>query len=143
MSENLTPMQQELLNRADQVMAAIGSAINSTVGLVTKAGNAVAQELPDIAIQYVMYGRAYSTVFTLIGLAFIVLGVYLIVSIGVKNIYNMGGEARSFTAIIGGGINIVIGTTTIFSNISEFLLVWLAPKVWLITQLAQLIKAIK
>ena len=47
-AESLSPMQAELLKRADDIFKSIGEA-------VTKASDIAAEQIPDIAMQYVTY----------------------------------------------------------------------------------------
>lgn len=54
-ADKLSPLQQNLLDRADSIFAAIGNT-------VTKATDFATAEIPDIAYQYVAYGRVMATV---------------------------------------------------------------------------------
>lgn len=56
-AEGLSPIQRELLSRADDIFATIGSAVSSATDAAVRAGAVVAKEIPDIAWQYIAYGR--------------------------------------------------------------------------------------
>lgn len=125
----LTPMQQALLDRVDQIFASIG-----------QAGHAVAQQLPDIAVQYIAYGRAVNTVWVVLPLLVFILACWACWSVGIKNKYDLQGDEEG-VAWLGAGLGI---TALIFflCNLSDFILVWFAPKVYLIQQVNELVKSL-
>ena len=68
--KTLSPMQQELLNRADAVMASIGSAVN-------RGAEFVQGQVPEIALQYVAVGRASETALMVISIMVFMVGLWL------------------------------------------------------------------
>lgn len=80
MQEKLSPIQTELLSRADSIFASISAAVG-------KATDFAAVQIPEIAIQYVAYGRAYKTTLVLVFLAIFFIGLFLVVKVGIQNYY--------------------------------------------------------
>lgn len=112
--------------------------------MVGKAGDFALEQLPDIAMQYVMYGRAMSLVYLIVGL--VVAGAFLKYAHWAwknpwnhctydrKQVRDEGNiEAIFITTIVGAVI--AMGTLLSFD-----VLVWFAPKVWLIKEMAVLLK---
>jgi hypothetical protein len=93
-------------------------------------------QLPDVAQQYVIYGRVSNTAFAIlftIGLAFWIKGILWF--------WKKSDEADEYAAVIflgGGGMAFLVGMNLVAWNAA--LLVWLAPKVWLIKEIAGLLK---
>ena len=97
-----------------------------------KAGGDFAMsQLPDIAQQYVLYGRVSSTLFIAISLVVIALSVWL----GIKYF-----KATEGISIIPAAIAIILAGIAFVVNASNFVMVWFAPKVWLIKEIAGLLK---
>ena len=134
MSEKLSPMQEQLLGQASSIL-------QSVTDTVSKASTFAAEQLPDIAVQYVAYGRVSSTFLVLFGaLGFVLLG-WIIVSVCFKNKYDIRGtDNRGFIAFIS---TMLIGIPSLIlfaGNINTMFMSWVAPKVWLIKELVQLVK---
>lgn len=145
----LSPMQQELLSRADSIFAAIGETVSKASDAAVSAGTALAKEIPDFAYQYIAFGRAYNTGVILISLFLIFIWYKWFLRIGMYNTknlpdqrYGVWSDARIIQTIIGLAAG-VAGLTTFFSNIKDMILVWVAPKVWLILELANLVRRVK
>jgi hypothetical protein len=58
----LSPMQNELLRRADSIFDSISNTVSKASDLAIQGGKAVAEQIPDIAFQYIAYGRVANTV---------------------------------------------------------------------------------
>lgn len=137
MAETLTPMQQQLLDRADAIFASIGTAVG-------KATDFAAEQIPDIAVQFIAYNRIYLT--SIIVIALLVLLVQQIVVIkwakkGIaKDDYNGDGYIFAYFAstLITGGFTLV----PVFANFKDLILVWFAPKIFLIEQMVHLVKSV-
>ena len=118
---------EELLKRADTIGAWLQGKIDPAVDFAT-------QQAVDIAQQYVMFGMAYQT--------FISVGCILVF---IASIW----LTKKFWEVSGGAVFIIAGIPTVCSvvcfcnTIRDTLLVWFAPKVWLLTQLAELVKSSK
>lgn len=146
-------MQQELLNRADKIFDWIGNSVDKVGDLAIQGGKAVAEQIPDIAFQYVAYGRASLTFLVLFGFVLWYFGYFSIVKIGLRNAMKLddvsrwhGKEwhpARVLVMIFGGAIGGIAGTIFVFANLKELFLVWFAPKVWLMLELVHLVKIVK
>lgn len=146
---NLSPMQEQLLAQASNILQAVsnsvGRATDFAVDVGTKAGNFAAEQLPDIAYQYIAYGRTYETLFELIFLSLFVLGVWLAVFVGFSNRFKIAdsygdwGASRN-TAIVAGTLLSVFTLVPLIGNLSNFVMVWVAPKVWLIREIVHLVK---
>lgn len=93
------------------------------------------EHLPDMAVQFVAFGRAYdSFIIALCIAAFI--GIYFFV----KKAFTSTDEAMQGAAIIiglGGGI---VSLVVFLANIKSFMMVWFAPKIWLMLELAKFLK---
>lgn len=134
MSDKLSPMQEQLLGQASNILQSVSDT-------VSKATDLAAAQLPDIAMQYVTYGRVSSTVMVLIGLVgFIFLG-WVIFSVCFKNKYDIrGADNRGFIAFIS---TVVFGIPSFIcfaGNINTMIMSWVAPKVWLIKEIVGLVK---
>lgn len=142
-ASNLSPMQAELLNRADAIFSAVAAGVQ-------KAGTFVADQVPDIAYQYVAFGRAYSTLWLLIGLALVIFGIFVIIKVGINNHYQLPNSTYNdephggrIVAAIVGAVSSFVGFFMFAVNTKDALMVWFAPKVWLLIELAKLIKSVK
>lgn len=134
MSDKLSPMQEQLLDQASNILSSVSET-------VSKATDFAAAQLPDIAMQYVAYGRASSTFLVLLSvLGFLLLG-WIIVSVCFNNKYNIRDtDARGFIAFIS---TVLIGVPSfvLFAvNITTMFMSWVAPKVWLIKEIVGLVK---
>ena len=140
MTEKLSPMQQEMLNRADAIFTSIGNAVSTTTEIAK-------EQLPDIAIQFIIFSRAYLTFIEVLFTIALIVGVWLFINVGVRNTRKMkdyygdwaGGR---YTASIFGGILSLMSFIVVFVNLKQFMLVWFAPKIFLIQSLVQLAKGI-
>lgn len=129
MADKLSPMQEQLLQRADSIFTSISAG-------VAKAGEFASEQIPDIAMQYVAFGRAYNTTAVLGSLILIVIYGFVL-----RKLYRTGNMEIFFPVAILGGFATGSITIPIFlSHIKSFLLVWYAPKIWLITEIVSLVK---
>ena len=67
MNKDLSPLQQELLTRADNIFSSISDVVGKTTTFA-------AEQIPDIALQYVAYGRVISTMTVVVGLTLLIIG---------------------------------------------------------------------
>jgi hypothetical protein len=137
-------MQQALLDRADAVMSSISGAVSKASDLAVEGGKAVADQVPEVAMQYVMYGRAVSTVtevLALFGLWFF--GYKMFSQWGLINTKNFEGESfERIIFVVAGGAGGVVSFMIAVGNLKELLMVWFAPKVWLLLELVNLVKSV-
>lgn len=133
MSDKLSPMQEQLLGQASNIL-------KSVTETVSKATDFAAAQVPDIALQYVAYGRASSTLTVLLSLAALVFVFWVLTNVCFKNRYKIDPDGRAF----GGFLTLLfVGTPALVifaTNINQMIMVWLAPKVWLIKELVNLVK---
>jgi hypothetical protein len=124
MNKDLSPIQQELLSRADSIFQSISAT-------ASKAYDVAADQLPDLAVQYIMYGRAMSIVATI--------SVLLCVVVGAWAIYKWTEVSEGVIIIpvtVINGISLLI----YLFNAPSFVMVWAAPKIWLIQEIIKLVK---
>jgi len=139
----MSEIAQELLKRADVIGAWLS-------GTMTKATDFATEQAIDIAMQYVLFGRVFLTVTEGIALAVAALCTYLWIYKGVLDtsaLVNSPGSYHHedwlpsrFFALLLGGLGSVISGLVFLLNLKEFLLVWTAPKVWLMIELSTLVK---
>lgn len=134
MSDKLSPMQEQLLGQASSILQSVSDT-------VSKATDLAAAQLPDIAMQYVAYGRATTTTLVLIGLIGMIAFWWVVIQVCYKNKFGMKDtEARAFTGFFA---TLFLGCPSfvmVSVNLNDFFMTWLAPKVWLIKELVHLVK---
>ena len=137
-NDQLTPLQQQLLDRADSIM-------DSMANTVEKASTFAAEQVPDIALQYVAFGRASLSAYMAISVIIFCVAFWMCIRVGVMNSrgYPTDGytwdERRIGATIFGGGMG-VASLIVFFVNLNNFIMVWVAPKIWLINEIARLVK---
>lgn len=136
----MNDIETKLLDQASNILSAVSNT-------VSKATDFASEQIPDIALQYVAWGRASYTLTFLLLIALVVAGVWVAISIGFKNRYNLADDrycgdwnGGRIAAVVFGGLTSVVGFFLVCLSISKFLMVWVAPKVWLIKEIACLIK---
>jgi hypothetical protein len=120
-------MQEELQGKLVEIL----TQIQSTVG---QAKDFTLQQLPDIAQSYIYYGMAINTMLVFISLVLLAIGLWFFKK-GKFDAYS-GPDGSLWGALI----FFIFGVTQFALHISEFLLVWFAPKVWLLKEIAVLLK---
>jgi hypothetical protein len=110
---------------------------------VSQAKDFAVEQLPDVAQQYIMFGMVWETALLVILIALCVLFVWGTVW-GFKNAtsneFNTGQE--EFGGMVGVISTVALITTMIFAigQLKPFLLVWFAPKLYLLQGIAGLVK---
>lgn len=137
-SDKLTPLQQALLDRADNIMDSIATTVN-------KASAFAADQVPDIALQYVAFGRASLTTYMIIALMLLIIGLWLAVRVAIMNSRQYPEDSYSWDdrrtgAMISGLAMSVMGVAVFLHNLNNFIMVWVAPKIWLINEISHLVK---
>jgi hypothetical protein len=131
-------MKQELQDKLVDVIGAIQSATG-------KANDFAMEQLPEIAQQYVMYGRVRSALFFLL---FLILAgsSFKYAHWAYKNPWNLStyfdkDAKRSDSNLVAIATGMVFGVFfTVCAWEAANVLVWVAPKVWLLQALAALVK---
>jgi hypothetical protein len=130
-----------------------GKLVEILSGIVTAtkaAGDFAMEQLPDIAQSYVMYGRAVATASFLSMLAFFCVSLFVALRYGYLNksavmktgYYTVGSWTDERTAAAIGGTVASIASFAVLTGatLPSLLLVWFAPKVWLLKELSGMIK---
>lgn len=133
-------MNEELQKHAADLLLMLKSGIE-------KGTQLAGEKLPDLAYQYVLWGRAYVTIgFLTIG-ALTGFCLWVFYQNAVNNRWNLKEKyhpdewsaGRVVLAIVTGipGALLFIATMDI---LSKFIMVWFAPKIWLLQEIAKVLK---
>lgn len=127
-------MKEELQSKLVEILTAMQT-------VAGQAKDFTLAQLPDIAQSYVTYGRANATLWTVLGLALLLATLFhwgpkAIRAFGDKGASPVAFEARLIVAAAG----LAIGGILFGDNVGKFLLVWFAPKVWLLKEIAGMLK---
>lgn len=120
-------MKEELQGKLVEILTSIQSAAG-------KASDFAMEQLPDIAQSYVAFGRASLTLYVLASLVALV----FIWWKAVPKI-EMAVDAEGFGYFSGVMLS-VAPVIVVLANTSSTLLVWFAPKVWLLKEIAGMLK---
>lgn len=126
-------MKEQLQNKLVEILTGIQAAVG-------KASDFAMEQLPDIAMQYVAWGRANESIHMLVYILFAILGVALIVIAAKSCNKRRDTDGWEGPALLAGGLMTFFGVLAAMINLSTFLMVWFAPKVWLLKEIARLIK---
>lgn len=125
-------MKEEMQDKLVEIMTSIQAAVG-------KAADFAVEQLPDIAQSYIMYGIAWNTAALIILAALSALSCVMIYR-GVlafkRDEYSYSGTVL----VLLGGFGAATFGGLFVAQLQTTLLVWFAPKVWLIKELATLIK---
>lgn len=140
--ETLSPMQQELLSRADTIFQKVSEA-------ASKAYDVASEQLPDIAYQFIAYNRVYLTSVITISLLIEIALIWFITHFAVKSYkQDLKNEPLfyDYSPLIGIP-SLVLFVYTVFVllptmliTFKPFIMVWFAPKLFLITEIIHLVK---
>jgi len=122
-------MNEQLQSKLVEILSGIQSATKA-------AGDFAMEQLPDIAQSYLLYGRISLLLYVLLGVA-----LFGVACLALRAATRH--DADEWTQVIGGVGSVfsaAFGLGLIGVNLSGALLVWMAPKVWLLKELANLIK---
>lgn len=119
-------------NQLQEKLVEILTSIQTAAG---KASDFALEQLPDITQSYVMYGRVYNTFIITLSIVLIFILFYGAFRIN-KNLNSYDKGAPFGIAFL---IS-VIPSLLFISYLSNFLLVWFAPKVWLLKEIASLLR---
>lgn len=127
----------------DQLQAKLVEILSSIESATRAAGDFALEQLPEIAQSYVLYGRASTTLSFVMCLCVTITLFYIGLIRGVFNTkaveFGNWKESRIFCAVLGSALGIV-SLIPLYFRASEMLLVWLAPKLWLLKEIVLLIK---
>jgi hypothetical protein len=132
-------MKEELQSKLVEILTSMQT-------VAGKAGDFAMAELPDIAQSYVMYGRAVSIAKALC-LLLMAFACFMAFLHAYRNPWNISpyscdkDKARSESNQLMMVLGAVLGCVFVFFAFASFnLLVWFAPKVWLLKEIASLLK---
>lgn len=132
-------MKEELNTKLVEILTSIQTAAG-------KASDFALEQLPDIAQSYVLYGRAVSVVkaicLLLVGAALLALSRWAYKNPWNTSPYSFEKDAkRSDSNLVVMVVPALLGAFFLFLAPMTFnYLVWFAPKVWLLKELASLVK---
>lgn len=130
-------MKENLQDKLVDILTGIQSAVSS-------GSDFVLAQLPDIAQQYVAFGRVWALAEIVFTLTILGIGLLLLLKHGLlSKLPNQNGEwapLRITSTIIGGAVS-VFGFIITALSIKNLLFIWLAPKVWLLMEINNLIHA--
>lgn len=132
-------MENELQTKLAEILGQLQLAVG-------KASDFTLTQLPDIMQSYVLYGRTRTVIQTTIMLA-LAAAAFIMVNYAVKKPwYSVDPYDKTNTGTRSDTNMFLIALMTIFGSISAVIalltfdyLVWLAPKVWLLKELAKMI----
>lgn len=125
-------MNEELQGKLVEIIGSIQTAAG-------KASDFALEQLPDVAQSYVAYGRVSTlTALTVCVGALIAYGLTLRLCFARRN--EDDGVSLFFVGILGGVFVAMPAFIASLVYLNAAILVWLAPKVWLLRELAGLVK---
>ncbi len=127
----------------DDLQAKLVEILSSIQAATGKASDFALEQLPDIAQSYIVYGRAMSV-------ATLIFCIMLCVAsaIGIRKVCSHAGkhedllDCNPVAITFGGGgsvVGLLVGIFSLYDALKFGALVWLAPKVWLLKEIATLI----
>jgi hypothetical protein len=134
-------MKEELQGKLVEILTSIQTAAG-------KASDFAMEQLPDIAQSYVLYGRVVETAEFAIPFSLVVVFAWALLAKVVfandwiqEDGYNKGNWPDSrITACAALGTMLPILMLVTAVNFAQFAMVWFSPKVWLLKEIAALIK---
>lgn len=128
-------MKDELQLKLVEILTAI------QVG-VGKSADFALEQLPDIAQQYLLYGKVWSIAYTLVWLAVVVGSFWITCKFGFfskrTNAYGDWDESRIAVVLVGSLVSVCTVIGFLYS-LHNLLLISFAPKVWLLKEIARLL----
>lgn len=121
-------MKQELQDQLVDIL----SSISNTVG---QAKDFALVQLPDIAQSYILYGRVLGTFILTMSVISIIVFIYIAYRLERRASGGYKGLPSTVAVVAS-----VIPFVFFICNFSSTLLVWFAPKVWLLKEIARLIR---
>lgn len=122
-------IESKLLEQASEIIDAMTNAVNQAKDLAI-------EQLPDIVYQYILFERVYISVLFVIALLALWKGVRLLL----KVVSNQFAVDVDFLYFIVGLVLTVLGAFTALAQLKTLLMVWVAPKIFIITKLVHLVK---
>lgn len=135
MNKNLTPIQTELLNRADSIF-------KTNAETASKVSDFAAEQLPDIAYHYIAMERVYLSSIVGLAILFIIASSIFVWKFTVKNCMNFTGydDDLRYYVLFPYTFIVIVLFIVFFTNLKSLIMVWFAPKIYIITNIVTLIK---
>lgn len=128
----------------EQLQSKLVEILTSMQAAAKAAGDFALEQLPDIAQQYIAYGRVVGTLGAIACVAIFCLSVWVFIHHGLmsnkKDSWGLSAGSKDAAIAIGGACSVLSGMATAFT-VGNAALVWFAPKVWLLKELAQMVKS--
>lgn len=113
--------------------------ITQIQGAVATGSDFLLTQLPEIAQQYVLYGRVRTTITVLVCLGLLPLTTLLVKKLN-HGLKENSFDERFLLGYCAAFIGYVIIGLSLYHHLTQALLVWIAPKIWLIQTLSALVK---
>lgn len=126
----------ELLKRADKVAEWASNGMSNAVDVAGKVADAAYLQAVDIATQYIHFGMAINTLLILISLIAIGISIWAFTRVFKVQHPDAQGGLACLSIII-----FAFGAVVFAVNIRDTLLVYFAPKIWIMKELAELAKS--
>ena len=129
-------MNEELQSKLAEVLGGIADG-------VAQAKDFTVEQLPDVAHQYIMFGMMWETVALVASAIAFALSVWLTVWAVKTTMDDDSSYKQEYAAMIGGvmgGVGVVVFGIISIAKIHPFLLVWFAPKLYLLQGIEGLLK---
>lgn len=120
----MSDLSKELLSRADLIFGKIAEAAAS-------AGTFAMEQLPDIALQFILYNRVLCTSIFVLNICIFILCIWATLK---------WFKVTEGIILVGTTVACALNMMAMAANFSPFLMVWFAPKIFLITELVKLVK---
>lgn len=134
-------MKEELQSKLVEILTSIQTAAG-------KASDFALGQLPDVAVSYITYGRVSYTLYLCVGIVFLCVAAFVLpkarhhscmyYSLSAPEDREHGAKADMYWPFV--LIPGFIGAALVILFTHETLLVWFAPKVWLLKEIASLLK---
>jgi hypothetical protein len=125
-------MKEEVQDKLVEIMTSIQSAVGA-------ASDFAIEQLPDIAQSYIMYGMVWNTALLVVHVVIVAFSIVLIYR-GIAILQRKNWADSGIALVILGGFCAAVSGLTALPTLQTTLLVWFAPKVWLLKELATLIR---
>ena len=126
-------MKEELNSKLVEILTSIQTAAG-------KASDFALEQLPDIAQSYVLYGRVYSLVALFLCLLVFPVVVWVMRKTYKETVHGNVDEIVWLPVGLGSFAATLVSVLVFLNTLPSALLVWFAPKVWLLKELASLVK---
>jgi hypothetical protein len=126
----------------EELQANLAEVLGAITDGVTQTKDFAVEQLPDVAHQYIMFSLAFETVSFVLAVAILITSVV----VGLRAVKRIKAAPKYETADSDVAITIVCGFGTFLSGLialallKPLLMVWFAPKVYLLQGIATLIK---